>query len=234
MSKEFLKNLYRGQDHFLHLIYEFNLLPSRYIHPSWLEELWGEEMEPALLDVLRSRGRGERRLSEIILTRLGMGRNFYFDFEDSSRRLALIDGATLEKLVFLVGLAVNYPSIARVVERKPLLALKSRLGERAYLFALKKAPFLLGRMEPSKGGLDDLGDGLSSLLVECGMRHLQLCFSGEADALTKRLLLKLPSHWSRLWEGETQVSDQSRFQTYLLFKKVLLKEVDPGWTPCFS
>lgn len=227
MPDSFLKALAIERHGLLPLIYEFNMRPARYIHKSWIEPM----ISPSLFTDLKRSRHAEKRLSDMILKRFQLDRDFFFDFEEPRRRLALIDGGRLSRLIFLAGIAVNSPRYTKVVERDKLIALKGEIGEGAYLFALRKAPFLMGRMAFPLSG-EQGSENTRSHAVRCGMECLRACFSGDPETLITRILFKLPERLGR--DIKRRPPEIERRHAWSLFRKVLLQEVEPGWAPYIS
>ena len=227
MSKAFLKTLAKERHELLPLIIEFNRSPARYIHGSWIHPI----IKPPFFEKLRKNIRSEKILSALVLRQFDLDQDHYFDFEDPKRRLALIDGKSLSRLVYLSGIVLNASRISKIIEREALLSLRNQIGDEAYLFALKKAPFLIGRME-FPFAEDQKSQDLQAHLIACGMKCLEACFFGERAALTKRLLFKLPKELCRNF-GERPFGE-GRDRAWSLLRRVLLQEVDPRWAPCFS
>jgi hypothetical protein len=227
MAESFLKALVTERHGLLPLIYEFNMRPARYIHGSWIDSI----VSPSLFKELMKSLRAEKRLSDMILRRFHLDGEYFFDFEEPRRRLALIDGRHLARLTFLAGIAVNAPRFSKVIERDQLTALKEEIGEEAYLFALRKAPFLTGRMA-FVFSEDQGSGGPRSHAIKCGMKCLGACFSADPEALIARLLLKLPEGLGR--EFDSRDPEIEGKHAWSLLRKVLLQEVEPGWAPYFS
>ncbi|MFH0787906.1 MAG: SctK family type III secretion system sorting platform protein [Pseudomonadota bacterium] len=229
MSDPDLKRLIKCHDPLLPLIYEFNFWPGRYIHPSWLEGL----IENDLFNRLKESRRAGQRLSPVILLKFGLDRSCFFNFEDPLRRLALLNGEALLKLVYLAGVSVHAGEISRVIEREAVLSLKKSLGEEPYLFALKRAPFLAGRIEfpPYPLKTTDYA-GFGDLVYESGMKVLEACLGEEEASYRKRLVLKLPRALVKDF-GE-RASFEHKEAASLMLKKILLNEVDPEWGPFFT
>jgi hypothetical protein len=227
MAESFLKTLAVKRHVLLPLIHEFNMSPARYIHGSWIDAI----VKQALFERLKKSGRAEKRLSGLILERFELNRDHVFDFEDRDRRLALIDSRSLLRLIFFTGTALNASRIAAIVQREPLLSLKKRIGERAHLFALKKAPFLIGRSEIPPAQEQGSAD-LKRQITQSGMKCFGACFDQEPEALTRRLLFKLPKGLCSGLGPAGPGLGKKRAGT--IMRKVLLAEVGPQWAPYFS
>ena len=222
-----LKALVKGHDKLLPYLYEFNFSPVQYIHPSWLESF----IKPVLFERLRKSCRARKRLSALILRRFNLQQEYCFDFEDQARRLALLDRDSLGRLIYVAGIALNAEGIAKTIERQSLLALKESIGEDAYWFALKKAPFLLGRTSLPLPERHD-GESWHDYALRCGAKALESCVSGEPPALTKRVQLKLPRTLAHDFGQHPNLA--MKHQASFILQKVLLKEVNPAWAPWFT
>lgn len=216
----YLAALLRRRDPLLPRVMDFLQYPGRYTHPSWAPPEWG--------NLRRLSGpRAEARLGRALLEAAGLPAGTDIAFRHPGHRLALADGAALERAAFLGGLAVLSSEIAQVLERDRVLALRADLGVDDYRFALHKAPFLAGATlaqayRPREGSWRERSR-------RAGLRLLGGCFPGAPAGLMARLKLKLPRAFAReIDAGAEAGGDLSR-----LFRKLLL-EVDPAWTVLFS
>ena len=232
MARELLKTLYRRKDHLFRVIYEYNLFPTRYMHPDWLSRL-APQLSEEWFRRLSANPRSERRLSRFILERLNISEHPFHDFEDPSHRFALLDSESLADLLFHTGVALCATTIAHQVERKKVMVLKSAIGDRAYQFALKRAPFLLGPVPPAPCRVNDPAD-LPLLAIQCGVHCLRACYEGMAPSFTDRMLLKLPLEYRLYWEAEESLFLGKARQAEGILRKVLLHEVKQEWAPYFS
>jgi len=173
-------------------IVEFNCLPSRYAHPSWFAAL----PHGALLLGLRASPRIPPPLSRHLLAAWGLEGQYCCDFSAPATRLALLDSATLTQLVLYAGLTATAAYVRRTVERDKVAALKQRLGEAAFLFALKRAPFLSG-VKPLPDALHRASpDAFHQITLIAGLQCLAASLKGRERALRRRLLFKFPQGWA--------------------------------------
>lgn len=181
----------------LPVIGEFNFLPGRYLHSSWLQAL----PYAALLDKLRRCPRSEARVSRYLLDLFGLGDQYWFDFTEPLLRIALLKGVALDKLVFFAGLVCVSSHIQHAVLRAEVQQLRHSLGDEAYGFALKRAPFLVpaGSFPESERRVQ--GIRFHALLT--GLHCLSGAFAGRPPALTRRLLLKLPQAWQARFDASS-------------------------------
>ncbi|CAM2065483.1 SctK family type III secretion system sorting platform protein [Sulfidibacter corallicola] len=227
MRKSYLGYLLQKRDDTLMpLVYAFNMLPTRYIHASWVEEL----LPSNLYGMLRDNPRTEQRLADTILNRLDLKDQFWFDFEQPHRRLALIDADDLINAAYYAGIALNGPSIAAAISRQDVLFVRESIGEESYQFAIKKAPFLVGRWPLRLP--DQVGFDFDAHVRNCGMLALAACFADEPPALIQRLQLKFPKGkglklYKNPWAKE---KDRAR----RMFHKILIHEVAPQWAALFN
>lgn len=168
-----------------HLIYEFNFLPLRYIHASWLQTVTGGKS----IEKMRSCARTEYRLSRYLLAYFGLENEYCFDFTDEVETIALLNQNKISEVARYAGLVINREQIKRNIARNDVVQLKYLIGEKAYMFALKRAPFF--------GAIPDFpstykSESILTDITVSGFRCLATIFSGNS-ALFKRVFLKFPS-----------------------------------------
>jgi len=210
-----------------HLVDEFNRLPSRYLHPTWARG-WLPE---AVWESLQNHKAVEKRLSRLILRRFGLQDSFIFDFDDPLRRLALLAAPDLGRLLMYTGICLNAGFIARTVGRESVVRIKTAIGEQGYRFALRKAPFLIGRMRFSLAG-DLPAENFGHRISSCGIICLLTAFSEQPDALKKRLALKLPRERADGFKADTCAGERRSART--LVEKIYRNEVATVCGTCFS
>ncbi len=174
----------------MHKLLEFNFLPIRYIHASWLNEFSGGRV----INRLRFCKRVEYRLSQYILEQLGIRNSYAFDLPESVGRIALLDSLSLLTLVRYTGVSFHTDELRQCIGGGQVRAIKKTVGEDAYVFGLKRAPYLvqnlvLPKMDPAQGSL-------AERIWMSGMRCLGVVIAELQAALRQRVLLKLPSHWA--------------------------------------
>ena len=171
---------------------EFLDLPSRYVHPSWFEELEHGEVLAGLRDVARV----ERPLSRLLSRALGLGEAAPGDTAGLDLGVHLLGPAALETLVERLGLSLASPQVRAVLDGPSARALREALGEEGYAFAVGHAALLVDdaalrnvpRLDPEAPR-----ESVRSL----GMAALALYCVDYPAALNARLGLKLPRPWSR-------------------------------------
>lgn len=195
-------------------ICQFNFSPIRYMHPTWFSAL----PNGSLLERLRHCQRAEPRLSRYLLAYFNLVGHYWFEFTAPTHRIALLPSVSLTKLLFYAGLTLNAEPIRRTLLRTDVIRLKQRLGEKPYLFALKRAPFLYSpQANPANLPHDET---LRAHLMREGMRCLSSVFHDHHRALTQRLLWKLPRSWSTVYSPDPVETDTQETLTWLLIKLV--------------
>ncbi|CAM2005073.1 SctK family type III secretion system sorting platform protein [Acanthopleuribacter pedis] len=234
MHKTYLGYLLKkGDTELLPLIHEFNTLPTRYMHRSWLEGV----VDAGLFERLQSHPAAERKLAKHMLAHYGLADDFCYNFEASSRRLALFAPENLIQSAKLAGIALNAPKIQKVILKHEVLAMRRDLGDDGYQFALKKASFLLGNLEfPVPRQTDD--QTLAEYTDACGKHLLNACFYGEPTSVIQRLQFKFPKGEGLDLDPSQRVSDKQRAwrnlkkeSAWRIIKKILTHEVNPQWAP---
>ncbi len=210
----------------LGLALSFNFTPASYLHESWLDSLPHGD----LLRRLRAVPRAVGDVSDYVLQVLELNRQYCDDFSSRPARLPLVYGQALEQLFFYLGLCLRNEELRREILGERIRKLKQALGEQAFTFAVKRAPFL--------GGIPDFSfepepSDPRSRFAMIGARFYVTVCTGLEDALIRRLALKLPYAWSGcLLEAK---ADNSPYGSDLppLIRK-LIKEILPRWNPLFA
>jgi hypothetical protein len=205
---------------------EFNRYPTRYAHPSWIPEGWAP-----WLPRLAGRGRAEAELGQGLLKAWGLDGRPCFDFAPSARRLALLDATPLRRTVLLAGLARHAGEISKLMERGRVLELKEQVGEAGYRFVTLRAPLLAGPLAEGAGTMAEGSDWLTRSWA-AGLGMLGACLGAEHAGLAARLTVKFPRDCAPyLGAGGGQGTTDGYMR---LFRRVLVKEVDPTWDVLFS
>lgn len=228
LGAERLAGMIRRRDPLFRRIYEFNLLPSRYLHASWVEALF----EPGLWRRLAAMPRCEAPLCRLILEKTDLAGSFHDDFDDAPARLALLDHAVLERLALHAGLLREGAAVRAAIGRDRVLALRAALGEEAYAFALHRAPLLAPPVPglPDGPGGDMAPEELRRRAGQAGWRLVMAVASGFPPALRRRFALKLPRGAADAEPGAPQ-AEPGRAATTLIR---VLKETEPRWATLFA
>src|SRR5262245_48520185 len=154
------------------------------VGPAWLPTV------ERLLECPRAR----EALVDPALDGLGVDPREEVEFSAPRRRLALLDGPALVRLIDLAGAGLLHTQIGRVIERAEVRRLCEALGADAYGFAVRRAPLLIGPRWPSAPWIDPQPAGdLLERIRSAGLRCLEAWLSGEPRSLAMRVVLKLPA-----------------------------------------
>jgi hypothetical protein len=223
-DRQAIKDLIRRGDPLFAMIHAFNRYPGGYAHASWLEG----RINPGCFETLRKSRRGMRGLSRILLRQNNLHAKHCYDFSASVRRLALLPPDMLDKLTLYCGLAVHHRQLAALVERRTLTVVKHQVGEAAYRFAVQRAPLLLGATPADLQDWDGRGD-FRAFASQNGVAFFLSLFHEAPPAVTLRLALKFPR--KRVRGAVVRKPSQNQ---WLLFKRILLSEVDSRWRSLLS
>lgn len=221
-----LAALMRRRDPLFPLIYEFNLLPSRYMHASWADELF----TPDLWERLRQSSRAEPHINGMILDDLGVGGTFPTTFDTPAMRLALVDGETLERLSLHLGMVMDGTALRTTIAGDAVRQLRETLGAESYLFAVQNAPLLarIAPAAPSASASDTPDLPLVEHLRSVGMALIGSAMAGLPKDIFKRFRLKLP----RATNTDFILSDGAARALTLTTR--VLKETEPRWASLFA
>lgn len=221
-----IRALFQHSSGLFNFVQEFNVYPALYIHPSWIEGY----MPVDLFNVLKQSPRGVAKLSRLILDQYDLNQNVCYNFDDPSRRLALIKPEDLATLAFYCGVALNHKRIATMLNKKKLSDIKKSIGERAYVFAVKRAPLLLGGVVSHNESWNTATD-FKQYAERCGTRYLLTHLTHLPGSIFSRLLLKFPKG---LMDQIPIEDDLPRMNGWFILKRILLNEIDSTWRPLFS
>ncbi len=206
-------------------VHAFNLLPTRYIHASWLRDLAGDGQWD-VRQMWKQNPRAEKHCAAWIIKTFCHG--FIYDFSDSHRRLALLSGAGLVQLMVYTGLAMQARSIAQTISGRHINPLIRAFGPQAYEFVSTRATLLSGLRRFDfllPQGADRHprpGD-----VLESGRRCLQICLEGSPAPLVQRFRLKFPRH--QPWDFTLRSGDAAIAVCRQLVQKILKMEMRPQW-----
>lgn len=206
-------------------VHQFNLLPTRYIHVSWLEDFVGA-METDIREIWKNSPRAEKHCAALIIKTFCHG--FVYDFSDNLRRVALLPSAGLARLIVYTGLAANAYSIMQTLSGRHIKTLSNAFGQQAYEFAVTRAPLLAGprRFDYLKPHRMD-GDPQPGDILESGRQCLQICLQGSPTPLLQRLRLKFPRNMH--WDFTPRSDDAIKTACRRLIQKIIKMEIGPQW-----
>lgn len=167
-----------------YLIAKFNLLPSLELHP----ERRADYAPSAVWQACAKTPLGHRHLSRHILAAEQLNDDWVTAFETRERRIALLGTSALERMIMLTGLALNAHWIATSIDGREVAALRTKLGQSDYAFAVGRARFLgVSTFWPAPFGQRDLLDWFR----RAGRAYLHVCLYLQPRPLRRRLELKL-------------------------------------------
>lgn len=211
-------------------VHQFNVLPTRYIHSSWLRDLTGP-VRTDIRKIWKKNPRAEKHCAAWIIKTFCQG--FIYDFSDAIRRVALLPSTGLARLMVYTGLAINAHSIMQTISGQHVKALAKAFGPEAYEFASNRASLLAGShrfdfLQPQRAdkGLHS-GD-----ILESGRRCLQICLEGLPAPLVRRFRLKF--HRNMPWDFSRRSEQVVRMNCRQLIHKIMKMEIRPQWNPALS
>lgn len=177
-----------------------------------------------LSEVFQAR-RARRQMRRMIASE-----EYFWDFEDEPRRLALLDAKTASKLVMTFGTAVHASDMAKIVLHDEVLELRQKIGQDLHEYAVYRGQFQLGSvMRFFKKRDTELS--LCDRVRKHGILAFCLCATTWPEELRKKVAPRLPFG---LEPVNDSVSTQTGRAIWLGLKKILVKEVAPQWAPCFA
>ncbi len=156
----------------------------------------------------------------------------FWNFAEESRRLALLDQETRNRLELFWGAAVWAADLSAVIAGDRVRELKRDLGPELYEYALTRGRFHLG---PLRGDyLAALAGrpapGLRPQLQAAGRLAVAVVRAGWPEALQR---LSRPAAEAGGDPPPPLNTPEPRRLTWLWLKKILLTEAAPQWQPCF-
>lgn len=203
---------------------EFNLLPSRTLHPSRQEEyapaavVIEQQAAPTLSMVWH------RHWSHDILQRLDLLERPVQDVSSAELPLALLPFATLELCAHSIGLVLCGPRLSGAIEGEDVRNLLSILGDEQMDFARRTAPSLhAGLRESRSWGLEKTVRAIDEL----GYSTLLAGLANAAPELMLRAELKLPDRVRAFPDSPLKTAEA------LALGLTVLKSIDPSWHSLF-
>lgn len=163
----------------------------------------------------------------------------FWDFEEESRRMALLDAATLNDLILSWGAAFCAPLLNRIVLKKEVELLDQAVGSRYLDFARGRGRFNIGEISEIIRVKETATapENMRSLILSYGMHAHGICSAAWPAPLQTIENNRIERHLPDLFEHRSPVAEvhPSHLRAiWFSMKKILLKEVAPQWTPCFS
>lgn len=243
MPSAFLKDLHLKRSPLLEHILRFNLRPGEDVHLDRLPP----SLKTARSFLLPLSVRGRRRFSRLVEACKGFSTESFFDFQEPRRRLALLDGPTLDRLATFTGAAACHSALTKCVLGPLVRRLQERLGRDVHAFAVGPAAVLVGTVpQIAPLHLDDPEVDPALEIRNLGLAWMARSLDAEPSLLWDRLEQKLTpvadhrgngpgtapcAHPSRHYPG---ISAITKDQAWRLVSRVLLRKVEPRWVPCFA
>ena len=229
MARSFANIVLEENPTLFRMIYQFNCQVANTIHPDHLEGL----VDHGVFECILQSPRGEQALSEWIVEQFALEPDGVWDFESQVARLVLLDSSSLVRLIKLAGIASIHRQIARIVDRDTVSRIKQSLTEELYLFAVKRAGFLLGPLADALDtGEPTIGpEEIDRQAGQVGQQLVSACLTGQPKALMSRLALKLPAD---IILNDSRDNSENSHAIWPALKRILLTEVNPEFAVCFN
>lgn len=225
MSAGYIKTA-KAEDPWLYQrLLDFNHLPTRYLHESWIPCF----CSPETFKTLCASPRGERNLSSLILKRYQLTTGSYCDFAETVHRLALVDAPDLRRAVLWCGIAALHEEIAKMVDRRRVMELVEDLGVETHRFALTNARrYSTATLFARWSGEGDIAARAWTIGITC----LTACFSERPDSLRRRLRLFFPREGG--FDFRKNRIRSLRPAAADLLTSILIREVNDQWSRLFK
>lgn len=204
---------------------DFNCAPAAYIDVSWLQSLEHGDVAEALLTSQAA----QPWMSKFILRTFNLVDEMDFNFENSVKQIALMERSRLAQTIYHAGLSLNSAMLRGIVKRHERSAIESCIGTEAFMFALKKAPYIAGALPdifPCSFQIDwNNPDEMKKHLFRSGVKLLGVVIGGEPECYKRRVLFKFPIASKEYFYSALAVqnSDEVIRQGGIMLKK-LMKE----------
>ena len=170
------------------LAWRFRLLPSTYSDESWLPQGLSDALMPSRAE---PSGMCHRYLSPWMTQHFKLGDAEAMDLDDPLRRLALLDGETLQRLAPALGLLSCRDALRHTLDGAVLGRLRAACGLDELGFIAASADGLLPA-DLALPPVDLAGEGAGPALAACGRRLLLALAGTDQLPVIRRLRLKFP------------------------------------------
>ncbi len=185
---------------------EFNLLPARYIHSSWLKAV----PEGDLVTKLASFPDTERHISKYLLKFFNLNSAYSYQVDPDLIEILMLPSENIIDLVFFTGTLINRERIKHLIDGKQVRSIQALMGDQLYYSALRLLLPELGNLKRYQTHGKNEANPVTWVKTD-GIRCLESTINELPTPLKKRLLLKLPYQWSRTLE-RTRQADAGRRQ----------------------
>ena len=169
----------------------FALLPASYADPTWWNPLW---LPTELFAKLRQNPRSSRRLSAFLMRQAGLAPTFALAPDSAETRVALTPPGELKRGVFLAGLTLLSPVIARVLRGADRSKIKAAIGQGDYEFAIRRGRLLLQQARLNEAVPTPSVEDFTRLEEQCwamGTGALATALKNAPNAVVRRTQFKL-------------------------------------------
>ncbi|MCR4666689.1 MAG: hypothetical protein K5657_05275 [Desulfovibrio sp.] len=162
--------------------------------------------------------------------------NFFWDFADDSRKIALLDDRQIARLADVTGVTLHARELAQVVQREERQICCEELGKDLFNYAQTRGQYQAG----TAGDLVKKRDTSLSLTARCrlhGRLALYLCsmrWPEELRVSFQRRLEAMPGMEIPDISLNDSLNDKDWRALWRMLKKCLLREVEPSWKPYFT
>ena len=169
---------------------QFHSHPISYAHPSWIEALEHRD----LITKLKGHSRAHPHLSRHLLSENKADGPYEFSEEAPYMEIAMKTSDEIMHLVEQLGLIVNHRHIRGVVHRDKQKQLRLELGDEAFFFAIKEAPFLTNKVCDAVCPDYDWSElnNIKSHIINSGLQVLRSVFAEAPEEVVKRVGFKIP------------------------------------------
>ena len=209
----------------MNLVEEFQCLPTRYVHASWIEEVPHRDLVKKLQGIEVS----EPFVSQYILETFELSRDDFFDPDDELSLLAATtDADQWRKIIRSCGAVMNSSQLKTIVDGIRQKKIRQELGSDLFGFAISRASFLtrhfFGHLYPPYDDWQNFVQ-FTQYLDFCGVRCLGQAYGAIPREVCQRLLFRLPKELSPhfIYGQEDADEEKSRQAALLIYK--LYKEV---------
>jgi hypothetical protein len=177
-----LTQIAKTQPDLFRSIYDFNLRPQFWVHPSRLTSVPAS----AYCQKLSGIGRSEPMISRSLRGHFGLDQILWWDFRANYLRLALLAPERLNLLAAYCGAVIHRTMLTQLISRADRLRAKELLGPGPIEYAIRRGQLLLS------GDLRALTEKEGDLtqVVTTGWKLLAQILSGEAEGVRVRFHLK--------------------------------------------
>ena len=168
---------------------QFNFLPERYSHPSWLLTESMAQLRP----LLSNHKRAARLFSEKLLHDHDLDEQYDFDFDNSHKHFALLAHAEQKLLVFRLGLVIYRTRIAALLDRPRQQKVRQLLNDTNYDAVLRFNRGTISQDNLPAMPLDDRRK-FNRLVFLAGITLLSIVMAAEPRSYVVRLKMIWPRH----------------------------------------